>query len=173
MTAQVPDTYVYEGKKYSLIAMSKRPRFNPLKYGIEPQYTCTACWAGYAEDYNIVDSKLFLQRLWISESGSGYPDVNGVKVKELEKPGIFGYVYEDVNLLVKYTGKIVIGNSFIDEYYKHMGLQRAWAYKKVLELIFEKGRLVEVIDHSETVQKIREEMESEKNPYEYLEHWWI
>ncbi len=54
-----------------------------------------------------------------------------------------------------------------------MGLQRAWAYKKVLELIFEKGRLVEVIDHSETVQKIREEMESEKNPYEYLEHWWI
>lgn len=91
----------------------------------------------------------------------------------LEKLGIFGYVYEDVNLLVKYTGKIVIGNSFIDEYYKHMGLQRAWAYKKVLELIFEKGRLVEVIDHSETVQKIREEMESEKNPYEYFEHWWI
>ena len=175
MTAQVPDTYLYEGKEYSIVAMSKRINFNPLKYGIDPQWTCTACWTGYSVDYSVEDSKLLLKRLWISKSASGYPDVNGIKVKKLEKSGIFSYVYENVNITINYTGKIVIGNGFIDKYYTHTAFmsQRPWAYDKALELIFEKGILVDVLDHSETVRAVREEIDADRNIDEYFKYWWI
>ena len=163
MTAQVPDGYMYEGKEYSIIAMSKNINFNIEDFGIQPEYTCTACWRGFAIDYSIEYAKLLLKTIWVSQSGSGYPDVNGVKVKKLEKRGIFSYVYENVNMPIKYTGKIVIGCGFIDKYYIHMGFQEAWAYETVLELIFKKGVLLDVIDHSDRVRKIREDIESGKS----------
>lgn len=162
MTAQVPDTYSYKGKKYSIIAMSEEIDFNPKDFGIDPQHTCTACWNGFAVDYDIKYDKLLLSRLWVSRSGSGYPDVNGVKVRKLEKGFIYSYVYEDVDMLMDYTGKIVIGCGFLDEYYIHMGFQRAWAYETVLELVFENGSLIKEIDHSENVRKIREDIEAKK-----------
>ena len=89
MTAQVPDGYMYEGKEYSIIAMSKNINFNIEDFGIQPEYTCTACWRGFAIDYSIENAKLLLKTIWVSQSSSGYPDVNGVKVKKLEKRGIF------------------------------------------------------------------------------------
>ena len=50
---------------------------------------------------------------------------------------------------ISYTG-------FIDKYYIHMGYQQAYAYEKVVELIFEKGQLMEAIDHSGKVDQIRQ-----------------
>lgn len=159
MTAQVPDKYEYEGKEYSIIAMSDDIEFSPEQYGLEPQYICTACWRGYAVKYAIEDEKLLVKNLFVSDSSSGFPNINGIEAESIGDI-IFSHMYRNINLQTEYTGKIVMGNGFIRDYYIHMGFQRAWAYEKVIELIFEKGVLVNVIDHSEKVKAIRAEIEA-------------
>ena len=159
MTAQIPDKYEYEGKEYSIVAMTDDIEFTPEKYGLEPQYTCTACWRGYAVKYSIENGKLMVKNLLVSDSSSGFPKINGIEAKSMGDI-IFSKIYKNINLPIEYTGKIVLGNGFIWDYYIHMGFQRAWAYEKVIELIFEKGVLVNVIDHSEKVKAIRAEIEA-------------
>lgn len=63
-------------------------------------------------------------------------------------------------LFMEYTGKILIGKGFINKYYIHMGYQRAWAYKVLNELIFDKGELIKTVDHSEMAKKLRLELEN-------------
>ena len=72
-------------------------------------------------------------------------------------------VYENVQLLIPYTGKILLGKDFLREYYIHMGYQRPFAYKTLMEFIFEDGIPLDIIDHSETAEKIRESIDP-KNP---------
>ncbi|MBD5452032.1 MAG: hypothetical protein HDR25_05280 [Lachnospiraceae bacterium] len=43
-----------------------------------------------------------------------------------------------------------------------MGYQRAWAYKDLKELIFDNGRLVKTVDHSEMAEKLRIELGNRK-----------
>lgn len=72
-----------------------------------------------------------------------------------------------------------------------MGYQRAWAYKELLEFVFENGKLIETIDHSNMAEKLRCELktgrlsfnEERKNIPFYIESsfsldmkdkaWWI
>ncbi|MGL4374570.1 MAG: hypothetical protein ACRCS6_12325, partial [Turicibacter sp.] len=44
-------------------------------------------------------------------------------------------------------------------YYVHMGFQAPVSYKTVYELVFDKGQLIEKIDHSDKMKKVREENE--------------
>jgi len=69
----------------------------------------------------------------------------------------FTYI-KGVNLAMKYTGQIVVGAGFLLEYYLHMGYQRAWAYKILLEFVFKEGKLIETIDHSSMADKLRTEI---------------
>ena len=61
---------------------------------------------------------------------------------------------------MEYTGKILIGKDFINEYYIHMGYQRAWAYEVLEEVIFDKGKLIKTVDHSEMAKKLRLDLEN-------------
>ena len=71
----------------------------------------------------------------------------------------FGHrVYKDVNMPIPYTGKILLGDGFMQEYYIHMGFQRGWAYKKLIELVFEEGILLECNDLSHIAKAQREAM---------------
>ena len=71
----------------------------------------------------------------------------------------FGHrVYKDVNIPIPYTGKILLGDGFMREYYIHMGFQRGWAYKKLIELVFEEGILLECNDLSHIAKAQREAM---------------
>ena len=69
------------------------------------------------------------------------------------------HFYKNINIFMEYTGKILIGKDFIREYYIHMGYQRAWAYEVLEELLFDNGKLVKTIDHSEMAKKLRKELE--------------
>ena len=70
-----------------------------------------------------------------------------------------------MNLPLLYTGRIVAGRDFLKKYYIHMGYQRAWSYGTLLEFIFDEGRLIERVDHSEMAELIR--MEIEDDPKEF------
>ena len=178
MTAQIGDVYKYKNKKFSVVALSNPINFSPQDYGLNPQASCTACWNGYWCEYHIEDDMLLLKNLFMFNSKGDYPPLNGVgvieqtyhealrlgpggkKEKIMMEDNMGHREYRDVNLPINYDGKILVGDEFIREYYIHMGYQRAWAYKVLLEFVFEDGKLIETIDHSDTAQRLRTEIET-------------
>lgn len=78
-----------------------------------------------------------------------YPEING----KLPTPESFyfdiykdgkqeydgSYEYKDLGMPIDFTGKIVLGDGFLQKYYIHMGFQRAWAYERLIELDIEEG----------------------------------
>lgn len=160
MTAQISDTFFYENDKYSIIALQNHLEFNPEDYGITPQFCCTACWRGYYCKYRITKEGIFLKDLFINSDE--YPTINGVNAYEGKKFEYMGHhLYKDINIKINYTGGILIGKGFLDEYYIHMGFQRPYAYKTVKELIFQNGNLINQIDYSKDMEQMRKNLNDE------------
>lgn len=168
MTAQVGDRFIYGGDDYSIVAISSPIQFAPSDYGIKPVPRCTACWNGYWCEYQISEEAIVLKNLYINSEDGCYPEINGVSPENRGKKSFLymgHHLYKDLNIFIEYTGRILVGKDFMREYYIHMGYQRAWAYKVLKELVFDKGKLVRSVDHSEMAGKLREELkEIEKNP---------
>ena len=184
MTAQIGDIYRYNNMEYSIVAMSSPMIFDPRDYGLTPVWATTACWNGYWCEYSIEEnSSLLLKNLFIHNQDDQYPPINGVSVSPPEYVNrvvfslergwetitTYNYdgprVYREVNLPIPYSGRILVGNDFIPDYYIHMGYQRSWAYKTLLEFVFEEGLLIERNDYSETAKKQREMIEvAERDP---------
>jgi len=164
-TAQISHKYTFGDKTYSIVALSNPLEFDPTTYGILPKSPHTASWVGYWCEYDISENGIVLRNLHINSYGGYYPEINGVDaVAEIngDFPPDF-HLYEGVNLEMEYTGRIAAGTDFLPEYYIHMGYQRAWAYKELVEFVFEKGKLVETIDHSLMAANIREEINKDSN----------
>lgn len=163
MTAQAGDRFTYNNLEYSVVALSGPVQFDPKDYGITPEAICTACWNGYWCDYNISDKGLILQNLYINSKDGYYPEINGVGVEKengKKRHNMGHHLYKDIGLPIAYSGKIVAGRDFMNQYYIHMGYQRAWAYKILLEFVFEAGALAETIDHSAAAASLREELQT-------------
>lgn len=182
MTAQRGDIYKHNGKEYTLIALSSSLPFDPKNYALEPHTRSTACYRGYWCTYAIEDEILHLEELYIFNRDGNYPTLNGVDISEEEYtealvirnrvkrteliPKYAGHrVYKNINLPVSYTGKMLLGKDFIRDYYIHLGFQRYWAYKHLIELVFEDGILVETNDYSDVAKQQRELLKQlESNP---------
>ena len=177
MTAQIGDIYKYRDKKYHLVAMSAGMPFDPRQHGLEAHASSTACYRGYWSEYAIDEDILVLKDLFLFNIDGNYPPLNGVEVspqefedltvykggfhkpQTLSRPAHLGHrVYRDVDMLIPYTGRILLGDGFLKEYYIHMGFQRAWAYKKLLEFVFEEGILVGCNDLSHYAESARRAM---------------
>jgi hypothetical protein len=161
MTAQIGDKFNFNGENYSIVAMSTPLRFNPRKYGIIPNSVCTACWAGYWCVYNVTDEGIFLNELYVNSFDDSYPEIEGISPeKDIDGESDLLYmghhVYKNLNIKMNFSGKLLVGNGFISKYYIHMGFQRAWAYEVLTELVFDKGNLTEINDHSEMAASLRE-----------------
>lgn len=186
MTAQIGDIYKYRKNKFTIVALSNAIQFNPKDYGLEPHASSTACWRGYWCEYNITDDGLFLQNLYLFNSEGNYPPLNGIEVSPQEfkeydcynfkkkksekvtRPLHMGHrIYKNVNMPVPYTGKILLGDGFLQEYYIHMGFQRGWAYQKLIELIFEEGILLECNDLSHIAKAQRENIKNQGKDTRY------
>lgn len=155
MTAQAPDTYLYNGQEYNIVAMTSPIDFNPEEFGFRPVAPTTACWRGYICEYTVTDEELYLSKLRIFCDNNPYPvfeDVSPVKDKVKYSPFM---VYDHLHHNIDYTGSIVVGSRFLEQYYIHMGFQRAWAYENVYELKLEHGKVIRMIDHSKVVEEIR------------------
>lgn len=165
MTAQIGDSFKFKGVEYQIIALNRPIKFSPSTYGITPESICTACWAGYWCDYTISEETILLTNLYINSKDDYYPNINGIQVtqnKDNTRKANFKYMghhlYKDLNIPMNYSGKIVVGDKFIQDYYIHMGYQRAWAYEVVLEFVFENGKLIATYNHSDLVAKVRQEI---------------
>lgn len=133
---------------------------HPGAFGITPHRNSTACWAGYWCVYEITDAGIFLKDLFVFNRKGHYPDINGISVSREPDGTLQDYmghaVYQNLNIKLPYTGKILVGRDFLDEYYIHMGHQRAFAYKTLVELVFEGGTLVQTNDQSQVAEALRQ-----------------
>ena len=65
-------------------------------------------------------------------------------------------LYKDINLPVSFfTGKLRIARGFIDELYIHMGFPKPSAFKTVVDLTFEAGKLKGTKNRSREMMKKR------------------
>lgn len=172
MTMQIRDTCKHNNKRFSIVEMSAPMAFNPKDYGLEPQLRCTACYRGYWCEYNICDDELYLQNFYMFNLDNNYPPLNGANVSEqkfekakkytskgvetaLIEENMGHRVYENVNLNIPYTGRILVGDEYIRNYSIFMEYRLCWAYKILQEFVFEDGLLLETIDHSKYVEELR------------------
>ena len=165
MTAQISDEYTYKGKKYDIIASSAPIEFDPNEHGFNPSAPHTACWRGYWCVYSIDGRKLTLHTLHINCDDNNYPDLFGTKAVKAHNGWDYGMEYRNIGYVVDFNGSVVLGRDFIQDYYIHMGFQQPWAYGKVIELVLEKGMLINEIDHSAYVADLRKKIDA--NP-DYL-----
>ncbi len=181
------DLFIFNERKFSLIAFSEDEPYHPARHGLNPVGSCTACWRGYICTYGTITKYLCLKRLEVNlynaKAGDRYvriqgPPVNGVESYEPDSDhSLFNHVYEGIGLRLDYSGGMLIGNDFIWDLYVHMGFHPAWKYKEVYELIFNEGLLTDVFDRSQAMadlrQRITEQQADAENefPYDDLEQW--
>jgi len=174
MTAQIGDVYKYRDRQYTIVDMTNPINFHPKEYGLTPHSRCTACWNGFWCEYNLNSNVLLLENLYMFNEDNNYPPLNGVEVSPATFTEVKGYsgkkkkadtftmpdymghrLYKDVNLEIPYTGHILVGDDFIWDYYIHMGYQRAWGYRQLIEFVFEEGILLECNNHGNIARQIR------------------
>ena len=159
MTAQAADIYRYRDTNYDCLCLSNGRLFYAREHGFQPEPVDTGCWDGYRCEFEITDV-VKLQALYIHDEFGNYPPLNGVRVTPRE--GVDRLLsnvtldkYENLNMIVDYTGKILLAADFIWEYYIHKGLQRPYAYQTLLSAEFVGGVLKEMRDQSAIAEKLR------------------
>lgn len=162
MTAQISDTVLYQNRLFDIAGIHGSGLFNPLKHDLEPRMLGTSCWRGYYCHYEISDNQLVLntvhigldrQQAELAEHGTG-PQLFG----QTPQKGYRGWEYSDLNTLIPFTGGLLIGHHFMQELYVHMGFHPAWKFREVHELTLENGHLLEAVDRSEEMEKIRSQI---------------
>ena len=169
MTAQAGDKFSYKGKDLYLVARSVRSRFSPIHYKIKPEGITSGCYEGYWCRYNITNKKLFLEDLYINSENGEYPPINGVAADY----GTYSsslHCYKGIHDMTSYSGKLLLGDDFIDDYYVHMGSQWPWAFKTLKEFVFERGKLVKINDQSEIAAHLREVIGRDEEFFNDLEY---
>ena len=176
MTAQISDKFFYNEKEHNLVAISERITFRPEEYGITPKMMHTACYRGFYCEYVIKEDILYLEKFTVNSADGNYPEINGktaipdpwyVKFCNERKQEFKGPCeYKNLELPIEFSGKMVLGADFLREYYIHMGFQRAWAYKELIELEIEEGIVINVIDHSEKAEALRKGIDIDKSEFD-------
>ncbi|MDR0286536.1 MAG: hypothetical protein LBI03_02340 [Clostridiales bacterium] len=180
MSAQVNDVFVYDNKKYSISAIENQEMFFDITdVGISPKPCSSACWRGYIAVFSIDgENRLVLKELNTNSKDEQLPEINGVKPEFLKlteknvdalikKSGytlLLGgtVIYTEVNLPIRYSGKLLITKGFIDDYYIHMGYQSSYAYNEVIELTFKDGICTNAEDVSELAKQKRKKHRPQK-----------
>jgi hypothetical protein len=135
--------------------------------GIKPIEFSTACWRGFVATYAINRGKLVLKKLYTNngnEIKNEAPLINN-KSPEINVPKglVDGYkdtwkefTYKNINLLIPYTGSILVTKNFIWGRYVHMGFQSPFSYDIVIQLTFKDGIFIFSKDLSDVAKSIRE-----------------
>ena len=177
MTAQVPDAILIENKSCAIAGVEGDELFTPQSLGTTPGTANTACWRGYICQYKIENNELLLDELQVSivkVEGEGRdrkfvqltgPEIDAVQPKSAE--GKFfsaGNLYENLNLLIPFSGALFAADGFIRELYVHMGFHPAWKYETVYEVKCENGKVSAIEDISKQMEALRKKAAEEKHP---------
>jgi hypothetical protein len=151
MTAQISDTFIFEGKEHFLIGIRGGDLIPPEQFGMQPEKLSTACYRDFFSTYEVADDELYLQELTLREANNNYKPINGILAEKQE----YQATYHNLKFRVPFSGKLRLGRDFVKELYIHMGFQKPTAFKTVYDLTLEDGRVVEIKDRSEEMEKKR------------------
>jgi hypothetical protein len=165
MTAQINDVFLYSSdsnkcSNYALVGITGNEILEISSLGLYPVPVSTASWSGHRKYYSIIDSQLVLSGLDINLGKSqtkAAPAINGVSATHDADNLLFNSRYEGINLLLTYSGKLLIAVGFIADLYDHMGFHPSWKFKIVHELEFVgDGHLINEIDISDENAALRQ-----------------
>jgi len=169
MTAQMNDEFVFRRRKYYVSAIEFPENFIDIySLGFKPTMFHTACWRGYIATYSIYRKYLVLKNLYTNNGddlkneapklNNKLPQIsiNENWVSEETKMNRREFTYNNINLIIPYTGSILITKDFINERYVHMGFQPYFNYEAVIQLSFNNGKYIISKDLSDIAKQIRE-----------------
>lgn len=163
MTGQMHDRVFYAKEEYALVGMKGEILPTPLDFGMETEMMSTACYRGYIASYEAIDNQLTLFGIVIqAKNGTDYKPIYGVQPEIRE--GWHAARYSDLKMPINFSGGLLVAQDFIEDMYVHMGFQKPPAYRTVIELWFDKGRLTRVADYSEKAAQIRAAMQKSSDP---------
>lgn len=152
MTAQIPDTFIFKGKKYSLIGIRGDDLISPQQFGMCPMGGPTSCHRGFYATYELTETGLYLRELILLGEGHGnYLPINDI----LPKKGKYPPSYLNLDVEVPFSGTIRLAKDFIEALYVHMGYQKPTAFKTVYDIDLKDGRIVQLRDRSKEMEKKR------------------
>lgn len=162
MTAQINDSVVLEGTRYSLVGIEGDRLFEPAQVGLKTEMMSTACYRGFYCTYAIRASQLVLAELTFRVAHlkelalkSGREKVFGRSPKTKEGP-FGGLCIDDLSEPIHFSGGLLLGADFIQDLYVHMGFQAPYNYRNVWELLLEDGVVLEMHDRSEKIAEYRQ-----------------
>jgi hypothetical protein len=161
MTLQMPDLVKYKDEEYVLVGIKGGGLFSPKDFGMTPVSVMTSCYRGHWAEYACVDGALVLTEMTVSSEGNRYEEVGGVQPLVEKIPPMARY--EGLRVPSPFTGRLLIAKNLIQDQYVHMGFQKPVAYKTVIELVVEDGRVTAELDRSDTYAAARRQMGEKKD----------
>lgn len=171
MTAQLSDTLEYRKHAFQLAGVKGTELFEPAAHGLSPRPMSTACYRGFLCAYRVADKRLLLEELRIGLEPAEEEAVRAGRGRLLfgKRPRYSSetherVVYERLRGPVPFSGGLLVTRGFARGQQVHLSLHPAWNAKEVHELLFEEGRLVEAIDCSEAMDRVRERLRAKPLP---------
>jgi len=156
MTTQVSNSLTYDGQTFEIIKFSNADPFYSLELNLNPVPASTACWRGYYYSYLVKDYRLYLNNLIVNHSDDNKtpsktppPPINDIEAFVSSSPAIGKWQYNNIELFLDYTGKIIIARDFNHMRYGDTPLRLLSYYKTVYELDFSQGVLLDSIRFDE------------------------
>lgn len=150
------DRLYLNGKVWDVLLNEYKDIFALEDYNVLPIWSDDEHFFSYGT-YELKNYELSIMSFIVSTDRE-YPDINGVKPDILYSAKDYSTAeYENINLPIKFTGALVIGNELLNDY--DNGMTRCYNYKYVCELIFLNGKLVTTINHSRAMQRIRKNLD--------------
>ena len=150
VTSQITDTFIFMGDEYELIGIAGASLVSPEQFGMVPEMLSTACYRGFYATYELTDEVLLLRKLTLCEKSDNYLPIDGV---EPEKNEEYRATYRNLGVIVPFTGKIRLARDFINELYIHMGFQKPTAFRTVLDVTINNGKIINIKDRSADMEK--------------------
>ncbi len=148
MTDQMPDRVLYHGLLYSLVAVENEWMFYPYANDLALKDISDWGYRGYFYNYVIRSSKLFLAEMRVFPGGPKHPERHATAHPSLQ-------LVSDLSMPIPYTGRILLADNVLPNYYQGLGMEPPFAYTDVLECVFEDGRLVREVDYSARLEQVR------------------
>ena len=158
MTAQISDRVFFKSDEYSIIGITGE-LVSPEQFSMTSKKISTACYRGFFATYEFTEEYLYLREFTLNAKDGNYLPIEGI---DPVKNGFEG-TYQNLSMVVPFTGRIRLGKDFFRECYIHMGFQKASGCKTVLDLSLKEGRVVEITDRS---QEMNQKRGAFKNRYE-------
>jgi hypothetical protein len=168
MTYQMRDGISIEHQQYAIERCTNREELlNPNAYGIQSVGASTACYRGFYCNYAILDRQLLLMNVNIEPNMS---DRLKFKYGRSERR-LFGkspelsntrlgtsWIYRNLCHSIPYSGGILIVNRNIMMRSRIMIHYPIYVYERVCEAVFELGHLISLVDYSDRMVEIRDQI---------------